>query len=819
MKKSKTLKRERVNRALVSIFEYPLTIVEAPMGYGKTTAVREFLATSGVRVMWTSFYSDSDTREAFWDRVALAAGSLDEIAGRRLKGFGVPSDTLHLRAFLSLMNDLDYVPDTTLVIDDIHYAKNILRPELFGQFIAELADDFHIVLITRDTSFLDLAELNAKGLCNIVSQQTLRFTDEELRAYCTLMDFRQGEDALEKVSKYTGGWISLAYLILLGLEQGIPIGQSSAINDLIEKILYNAYDDTVRIFLLRLSVMDVFTEKQARYVTEEKHAGEILKKLRQENAFVYYDEAKGVYRIHYVLLAFLRARQTDHAEVSLLYRRVGEWFLEIKAFKSAYAYLCRAGETERILALLDNEDTITNDSSEFEGAPEMFAGAPRELLFRYPLAYLQYIAALLLSGESESAQDAARRLSELYAVYERSEGIPLARRNRVLAEISTVRIFVVFNNADEMVACTKEALRLLEGGVSCLMKRESEFTFGCPHFLYTYYREPGKLKETADYMAREFPSFPALASGCGAGCDSVTLAEYALETGDWQAAELNAFRAMYKAKAKGQTGIALCAGLTLIRLYLFQGRTQESMEHLRQLREDVGNENSILYNTTLELTEGYVYGCLARPDRIPRWLQSGDMSLARFMYQGMAFTYIVYGKAVLLSKNYIQLEVLTEEFAAYFSILQNQLGFLHNQILEAAAKYRLYGMAAGSASLDKALDMAREDHILLPFAEYAPAIIDMLRQMTASAPRDTYRNEVLAACEQYLENLKSAASLTGREKEVLMLAADGLKRNEIADRLGVSDGTVKTHLQNVYQKLKANGKTAAIKKAKALNLF
>lgn len=503
----------------------------------------------------------------------------------------------------------------------------------------------------------------------------------------------------------------------------------------------------------------------------------------------------------------------------MLYRRVGEWFLEIKAFKSAYAYLCRAGETERILALLDNEDTITNDSSEFEGAPEMFAGAPRELLFRYPLAYLQYIAALLLSGESESAQDAARRLSELYAVYERSEGIPLARRNRVLAEISTVRIFVVFNNADEMVACTKEALRLLEGGVSCLMKRESEFTFGCPHFLYTYYREPGKLKETADYMAREFPSFPALASGCGAGCDSVTLAEYALETGDWQAAELNAFRAMYKAKAKGQTGIALCAGLTLIRLYLFQGRTQESMEHLRQLREDVGNENSILYNTTLELTEGYVYGCLARPDRIPRWLQSGDMSLARFMYQGMAFTYIVYGKAVLLSKNYIQLEVLTEEFAAYFSILQNQLGFLHNQILEAAAKYRLYGMAAGSASLDKALDMAREDHILLPFAEYAPAIIDMLRQMTASAPRDTYRNEVLAACEQYLENLKSAASLTGREKEVLMLAADGLKRNEIADRLGVSDGTVKTHLQNVYQKLKANGKTAAIKKAKALNLF
>ncbi len=126
-------------------------------------------------------------------------------------------------------------------------------------------------------------------------------------------------------------------------------------------------------------------------MTEENRAGEILKKLRQENAFVYYDEAKGVYRIHPVLLDFLRARQTDRAEVSLLYRRVGEWFLGKEAFKPAYTYLCRAGETERVLSLLDEEDAITKDSSEFEGAPEMFAAAPRKLLLRYPFAYLQYI--------------------------------------------------------------------------------------------------------------------------------------------------------------------------------------------------------------------------------------------------------------------------------------------------------------------------------------------------------------------------------------------------------------------------------------------
>ena len=57
---------------------------------------------------------------------------------------------------------------------------------------------------------------------------------------------------------------------------------------------------TVPKFLLRLSVMDAFTTEQARYVTEENHAGEILKKLRRENAFISCDEAGGVYKIHNV---------------------------------------------------------------------------------------------------------------------------------------------------------------------------------------------------------------------------------------------------------------------------------------------------------------------------------------------------------------------------------------------------------------------------------------------------------------------------------------------------------------------------------------
>lgn len=823
MKKLKALKRTRINHALESIFSYPLTIVEAPIGYGKTTAVRGFLTDKGNPVLWLSLLSAEDTTDFFWDRLAAEICKVDEATGLRLKSLGFPSDVPQTANILSVLGEPDYEKNTTLVIDDFHLVRGKEIGALLNQIVKSLPDNLHIVVITRDTTNLDFAELSAKGLCNIMSQQILRFTDGEIREYCALMGFTTAEDEMEKIVEYTGGWISLVYLTLLGMEHGIPVGRNSAIEELVEKVLYNAYDESIRQFLLSLSVMDSFTTEQAFFVTQEKRAEELLKKLRRENAFVAFDEAAGVYKIHNVLLDFLRAKQSDRVDRSVLYRRVGEWYLARKTYAQACEYLSRAGETERVLALLDEKGTLSNSLAEFVGSFPMFAATSRELLFRYPFAYLQYIGLLLLSADTASVKDGAMRLDELKAVYERRDDLPLNLKNSVMAEISAVRIFNVFNNAQKMLDCTREASRLLEGGLSRLFHKESEVTFGCPHFLYSYYQKPGKLRQTVNIMVKDFPDFTTLTDGCGAGCDYVTLAEYALETGDWQAAELNAFKAIYKAKTKEQTGIVICANLTLIRLYIYQGKITEALELLRQLREDVERANNPVYNTTLELVDGYVYGCLARFDSIPQWLQIGDMSPAHFFYQGLGFNYIVYGKAVLLSRNYIQLEMLTESFTRYFSILCNQLGFLHNQIFEAAAKYRLYGMEAGCVSMRKALGMARDDNIILPFAEYSPFILDMLRHISNTETHDAYIKEVLRSCGQYLESLKcvpqNAVSLSSRELEVLSLAAEGLKRDEIAGQLGVSTGTVRTHLRNIYRKLEVGGRTAAIKKARELKLL
>jgi LuxR family maltose regulon positive regulatory protein len=45
------------------------------------------------------------------------------------------------------------------------------------------------------------------------------------------------------------------------------------------------------------------------------------------------------------------------------------------------------------------------------------------------------------------------------------------------------------------------------------------------------------------------------------------------------------------------------------------------------------------------------------------------------------------------------------------------------------------------------------------------------------------------------------SGLTGREREIAVLAADGLRNNEIAEKLFVSENTVRAHLRSIYQKL------------------
>ena len=64
-----------------------------------------------------------------------------------------------------------------------------------------------------------------------------------------------------------------------------------------------------------------------------------------------------------------------------------------------------------------------------------------------------------------------------------------------------------------------------------------------------------------------------------------------------------------------------------------------------------------------------------------------------------------------------------------------------------------------------------------------------------------------------------ALGITPRELEVLQLIAEGLSNKEMAERLFVSENTVKTHTSRVFDKLGASRRTQAVQIAKSQGLI
>ena len=64
-----------------------------------------------------------------------------------------------------------------------------------------------------------------------------------------------------------------------------------------------------------------------------------------------------------------------------------------------------------------------------------------------------------------------------------------------------------------------------------------------------------------------------------------------------------------------------------------------------------------------------------------------------------------------------------------------------------------------------------------------------------------------------------ALGITPRELEVLQLIAEGLSNKEMADRLCVSENTIKTHTSRVFDKLGASRRTQAVQLAKSQGIL
>jgi DNA-binding NarL/FixJ family response regulator len=75
------------------------------------------------------------------------------------------------------------------------------------------------------------------------------------------------------------------------------------------------------------------------------------------------------------------------------------------------------------------------------------------------------------------------------------------------------------------------------------------------------------------------------------------------------------------------------------------------------------------------------------------------------------------------------------------------------------------------------------------------------------------RPHLYQACMDVRRRSHPVPQLTPRQNDLLRLVADGQTNTQIARRLGISEGTVRTHLENIFERLGVSSRTAAVVRA------
>lgn len=376
---------------------------------------------------------------------------------------------------------------------------------------------------------------------------------------------------------------------------------------------------------------------------------------------------------------------------------------------------------------------------------------------------------------------------------------------------------MVFNDLDSMLAQIRCAEALMPGVTSQFRTKKSSFSHTSPHMTYGYYKEAGSFRRIADIFARDFQVHVRVTGGCGAGCPLLAQAEYALETMDLPRVEALAFQAINEARPHQQNWVIIGAYLTLARLYLLQGRRDrmaEFQERVRMIKKDETNTSTLC---EIDNCLGYISCLEGRLEDVPRWISQADIPQGRSTFKRLSFNLIVSGKALLLAGDYEKLERKTYQFDHYFNQFSYRLGYLHNWMYRAIAKYHLYGLSVGLSELKRAVELAVPDHILAPFVECLPALLPMLEAYSGGQQEMALIRELLSFAGRGEPSTEGdGLLLTRREIEVMEYLSEGYSQVEVGQKLFIAQNTVKRHLQNIYHKLDASNKTQAINRYKRL---
>ena len=396
------------------IFDYPLTVVEAPMGYGKTTAVREYLNKTDAHVLWQMVYDNSPI--GFWLRFSHLFAKLSEDSSQSLLQLGLPSDSVLMQEALKIIEGTELPAQTVLVIDDYH----LIESTEVNRFIELLAineiTNLHIVLTARFTELQSREELALKGYLHHITKETFEFAPKEIAEYYKACGISLKDIDADKLYSLTEGWITALYLFMLEFIAEGSYTPEKNIYKLIEKAIYTPLYEEIKDFLLTRCIFDSFTLEQAVHMWGKENTGELLSEITNKNAFVKYDSRTKSFYAHNIFTGFLKEAlaRKDIRYRQDLYQKAARWRLQTGDYFAARRCYYECGDFDSILSAL--EDDRLNFSHEKEDYLKKYIDeCPKEVKARHPYALLKYALYLFAHNEKTLFAKACEEFSSVLA--------------------------------------------------------------------------------------------------------------------------------------------------------------------------------------------------------------------------------------------------------------------------------------------------------------------------------------------------------------------------------------------------------------------
>jgi len=337
-----------------------LTLVSAPAGFGKTTALSDWLTHLGsrstdIRVGWLSLDEDDNdlTRLLAHMTAALRLAGIDVNQG---SAPGTSTSTVLTEIVNVAVRAGDDSPAThwILVFDDYHAINAPDVHEAMAFLLDHLPNQLHLVMATRSDPPMPLARLRSRGQLTEVRAADLRFTPPEvLEFFNRVMELNLSDDDVRALEERTEGWIAglqLAALSLRGIREHEEVtdfieaftGSNRFVIDYLADEVLARQPDEVRDFLLRTAILDHLTGSLCDAVTAGDDSRRMLEELERGNLFVVpLDDQRSWYRYHHLFADVLGARLlAEHPdEVPELHRRASAWYaaheLPIRAIRHA----------------------------------------------------------------------------------------------------------------------------------------------------------------------------------------------------------------------------------------------------------------------------------------------------------------------------------------------------------------------------------------------------------------------------------------------------------------------------------------------------